>query len=115
MTTLKMTIKELREQVAQSLNEGSVNFWNSEYFWNPRVDTIDDLVRGALKWYSFERAPMQLSSPADPKFLKALHNRMRFLGMDEETIEQVIFKVRLHKASSAEYRPVSIANLKPVK
>jgi hypothetical protein len=115
MTVVKMTLKELRQRIVEGLNEGSVNLWNQHYFWNPKEDSVDDLVKGALKWYSFERSGMQLTSPADPKFLKRLYNRLGFLGVDDETREKVIFKMRLQKASSAEHKPVTATNLKPVK
>lgn len=105
MTRMKMTLSELREHITNELRE-SVNFWDQHYHYNPRTDSIDDLVQGAMKWYGFARASMGLESPADPKFLKKLQGRMSFLGISDDVIEKVIFKLRLQRASSTNLKPV---------
>jgi hypothetical protein len=106
---MRLTIGQLRQMVSEGLavqEASSVNFWNHEYHYDPRTDTVNELVKGAQKWYSFAKVHLDVSSPADPKFLKKLIDRMRFLGIDDDTIEKVVLRLRVHKASSAMHSPV---------
>ena len=86
---MKMTLNELRKFIYESIVE-SVDFWDQEYLYDPRRDSIEDIIKGAMRWYSFEKSGLQIDSPSDPKFLNKLVNRMKLFGIGDSEIKKVV-------------------------
>ena len=91
---MKITLSELRQIIVEEINE-NVNFWNNEFFYRADRDTVEDIVKGALRWYGFDHLSKGYTSAADPKFLKALIMRMQSYGIGKDVIEKVVLRLRI--------------------
>lgn len=96
-----MKTKSLNEKslVAPGMNR-DINLHDPTWNYHD-TDSIDDLVKASLLFYTQYARELGANSPADPKFLNKLEVQLERKMVPEEVIDKVVFRLRLREKQQA--------------